>query len=53
MIRIQSFIDIFPKSRKPPNRVEDIIDLEEKIKLNVALNAYFKDLRALIKQQKL
>jgi hypothetical protein len=35
MIRIQSFIDIFPNS------------------INVALNAYFKDLRALIKQQKL
>ena len=50
---IQSFIDIFPNFRKFSNRVEDIIDLEEKIELDVALNAYFKDLRALIKQQKI
>jgi hypothetical protein len=50
---IQSFIDIFPNFRKFSNKVEDIIDLEEKIELDVALNAYFKDLRALIKQQKI
>ena len=48
---IQSFIDIFPNFRKFTNNVEDIIDLEEKAELDVALNAYFKDLRALIKQQ--
>ena len=51
MISIQSPIDIFPNFRKFPNRVEDIIGLEEKkeLELDVGLNAYFKDLRALIK----
>ena len=30
---------------------DDIIDLEEKVELDVALNAYFKDLKGLIKNQ--
>ena len=32
--------------------MEDIIDLEEKVELDVALNAYFKDLRGLVKKEK-
>ena len=50
---IQSFIDIFPDFRKYTDKVDDIIDLEEKIELDVALNAYFKDLRALVKKEKI
>ena len=50
---IQSFIDIFPDLRKYSDKVDDIIDLEEKIELDVALNAYFKDLRALVKKEKI
>ena len=50
---IQSFIDIFPDFRKYSAKVDDIIDLEEKIELDVALNAYFKDLRALVKKEKI
>ena len=50
---IQSFIDIFPDFRKYSGKVDDIIDLEEKIELDVALNAYFKDLRALVKKEKI
>ena len=51
MISIQSFIDIFQNFINFPNRVEDIIGLEEKkeLELDVGLNSYFKDLRALIK----
>jgi len=48
---IQSFIDIFPNFRKFEDKVDDIIDLEEKVELDVALNAYFKDLKGLIKNQ--
>ena len=50
---IQSFIDSFPDFRKFEKKVEDIIDLEEKIELDVALNSYFKDLRNLIKKQEI
>ena len=50
---IQSFIDSFPDFRKFEKKVEDIIDLEEKIELDVALNSYFKDLRSLIKKQEI
>ena len=48
---IQSFIDIFPDIRKYEKQVDDIIELEEKIELDVALNAYFKDLKALVKKE--
>ena len=50
---IQSFIDAFPDMRKFEKKVEDIIDLEETIELDVALNAYFKDLRGLMKNQEI
>ena len=50
---IQNFIDFFPDFRKYSKKVEDIIDLEEKVELDVALNAYFKDLRALAKKEKI
>ena len=50
---IQSFIDIFPNFRKYSKDIDDIIDLEEKVGLDVALNSYFKDLRALIKKEKI
>ena len=50
---IQSFIDIFPDFRNFSKKVEDIIDLEEKVELDVALNAYFKDLRGLVKNEKI
>ena len=48
---IQSFIDIFPDIRKYEKHVDDIIELEEKIELDVALNSYFKDLKALVKKE--
>ena len=48
---IRSFIDIIPNFRKFSDSVEDIIDLEEKVEFDVALNDYFKDLRTLIKNQ--
>ena len=50
---IQSFIDVFPDFRKYSSKVDDIIDLEEKVELDVALNSYFKDLRALVKKEKI
>ena len=50
---IQSFIEIFPDFRNFSKKVEDIIDLEEKVELDVALNAYFKDLRGLVKNEKI
>jgi hypothetical protein len=50
---IQSFIDSFPDFRKYEKKVEDIIDLEEKIELDGALNSYFKDLKNLIKKQEI
>ena len=48
---IQSFIDIFPDFRKYENDVDDLIDFEEKVELNTVLNSYFKDLKALIKNE--
>ena len=48
---IQSFIKIFPDFRKYEKKVDDIIELEEKVELDVALNAYFKDLKAEMKKQ--
>ena len=48
---IQSFIDIFPNFRKYTKDVDDIIDLEEKVELDIVLNSYFKDLKPLIKNQ--
>ena len=50
---IQSFIEVFPDFRNFSKKVEDIIDLEEKVELDVALNAYFKDLRGLVKNEKI
>ena len=50
---IQSFIDSFPNFRKFEKKVEDIIDLEEKIELDGVLNSYFKDLKNLIKKQEI
>jgi hypothetical protein len=48
---IQSFIKVFPDFRKYEKKVDDIIELEEKVELDVALNAYFKDLKAEMKKQ--
>ena len=48
---IQSFIDIVPDFRKYEDKVEDIIELEEKVEIDKALNDYFKDLKNLIKKQ--
>ena len=50
---IQSFIKNFPNFRKYEDneKVNDIIQLEEKVELDVALNAYFKDLRNLVKKE--
>ena len=50
---IQSFIDLFPDFRKFSKTVDDIIDLEEKAEVDGALNTYFKDLRNLIKKEKI
>ena len=50
---IQSFIDEFPDFRQYSKKVDDILDLEEKVQLNKALNAYFKDLRQLVKNEKI
>jgi len=47
---IQSFINIVPDFRKYEKRVDDIVELEEKVELDVALNAYFKDLKAEMKK---
>jgi hypothetical protein len=48
---IQSFIKVFPDFRKYEKKVDDIIELEEKVGLDVALNAYFKDLKVEMKKQ--
>ena len=50
---IQSFINFFPNFRKFENKndVDDIIELEEKIEVDVALNSYFRDLKSLIKKE--
>ena len=48
---IQSFIKVFPDFRKYEKKVDDIIELEEKVGLDVALNAYFKDLKTEMKKQ--
>ena len=48
---IQSFIDIFPDFRKYEKKVDDIIELEEKLELDAVLNSYFKDLKALVKKE--
>jgi hypothetical protein len=50
---IQSFINVFPDFRKYTNKVEDIIDFEEKVGIDVALNNYFKDLSKLVKKEKI
>ena len=50
---IQSFIKNFPNFRKYEKNYEDIIDFEEKVELDVALNAYFKDLKDLIKKEQI
>ena len=50
---VQSFINIFPDFRKYENSVDDIIELEEKVQLDVALNSYFKDLKNLVKNSKI
>ena len=48
---IQSFIDNFPNCRKLFKDEEDIIDIEENIELDSTLNAYFLDLRNLLKTE--
>ena len=48
---IQSFLDIIPNFRKYSNDVDDIIELEEKVQFDAVLNDYFKDLKALIKNE--
>lgn len=48
---IQSFIKVFPNFRKYEKEVDDIIELEENVELDVALNAYFKDLKVEMKKQ--
>jgi hypothetical protein len=48
---IQSFIDIVPDFRKYEDKVEDIIELEEKVEIGQALHDYFKDLKNLIKKE--
>ena len=50
---IQSFIKLFPNFRKYENNkaIDDIIELEEKVEVDVALNSYFKDLKSLIKKE--
>ena len=48
---IQSFIDNFPNCRKIFDNEEDIIDCEENIELDSALNAYFQDLRNKLKTE--
>ena len=50
---VQSFINVFPNIRKYTNQVEDLIDYEEKIGIDVALNSYFKDLKVLVKKEKI
>ena len=50
---VASFIDAFPSFRNYSKKVDDIIDLEEKVELDIALNAYFKDLLALVKKEKI
>ena len=50
---IQSFIDIVPDFRKYSKEMDDIIELEEKVGFDTALNDYFKELRALIKKEKI
>ena len=42
---------IVPDFRKYEDKVEDIIELEEKVEIDKALNDYFKDLKNLIKKQ--
>ena len=48
---IQTFIDLFPDFRKFEDKVDDLIDHEEKVELCNVLNSYFKDLRTLIKNE--
>ena len=48
---IQSFIDNFPDFRKIAENEEDIIDFEENIELDSALNAYFQDIKNLLKNE--
>ena len=48
---IQSFIDNFPNCRRLFKDEEDIIDIEENIELDSALNSYFQDLKNLLKNE--
>ena len=50
-ISIQSFINNFPDCRKLFQNEEDIIDSEENIELDVALNAYFHDMKNVLKNE--
>ena len=50
---ITSFLNIVPNFRKYEDKVPDIVDLEEKVEMDVALNNYFKDLRSLVKKEKI
>ena len=50
---IQSFIKNFPNFRKYSKDVNDIIELEEKVELDIALNSYFKDLKSIIKKEQI
>ena len=48
---IYSLINIIPDFLTYENKVDDIVDLEEKCEMNEALNNYFKVLRSLVKKE--
>lgn len=50
---IISLIDVIPDFRKYEKYVEDIVDLEEKVEFQNALNSYFNDLRKEIKNEEI
>ena len=50
---ILSLLDVLPDFRKYENKVEDIIDLEEKVEFADSLNKYFSDLKNEIKMEEI
>ena len=50
---ILSLLDVLPNFRKYENKVEDIIDLEEKVEFADSLNKYFSDLKNQIKNEEI
>ena len=50
---ILSLLDVLPDFRKYENKVEDIIDLEEKVEFADSLNKYFYDLKNQIKNEEI